>query len=141
MAKKKASKQEFTEVNVADVRAGMQVRVHQKIKDVNSKGEEKERIQIFEGLVLSRKHGNEPGATFTVRKVSEGVGVEKTYPVFTPLIAKIELVDTKMTNRSKLYFTRNFKKRLKSESERVRTYAKGETPKAGTKKTKKAKTA
>ncbi len=127
---KKAKKLEYATVDIKDVQAGQVVRVHQKIKDVNAKGEEKERIQIFEGLVLARKHGNEPGATFIVRKVSEGVGVEKTFPLFSPLIDKIEVVDTKISNRSKLYFARDYKKRLKSVTEKTKTYQKGETPKA-----------
>ncbi len=128
MAKQK--KIEYAAIDIKDVQAGQIVRVHQKIKDVNAKGEEKERVQIFEGLVLARKHGSEPGSTFIVRKVSEGVGVEKTFPVFSPLIEKIEVVDTKISNRSKLYFTRDYKKRLKSVGEKTKTYQKGETPKA-----------
>ena len=68
------------------LRAGDTVKVHQKIQD---KG--KTRIQIFEGLVLARKHGNEPGATFTVRKVVNGIGVEKIYPLYSPNIDKIEI--------------------------------------------------
>lgn len=129
MAKKKANKLEHKEIDVKEVKAGMLVRVHQLIKDVNAKGEEKERVQVFEGLVLSRKHGNELGATFTVRKISEGVGVEKMYPLHSPLIEKVELVDIKQTNQSKLYYTRDHKKRLKSVSEKKITIAKAETPK------------
>lgn len=83
------------------LRAGDTVRVHQKIQD---KG--KTRIQIFEGLVLARKHGDEPGATFTVRKVASGVGVEKVYPLYSPLIDKIEIVKRAQVRRSKLYYIR-----------------------------------
>ena len=83
------------------VRAGDTVRVSQKIQE---KG--KTRIQVFEGLVLSRKHGNEPGATFTVRKVSNGVGVEKTFPLYSPMIDKIEIVRRSKVRRAKLYFIR-----------------------------------
>jgi ribosomal protein L19 len=61
-----------------NLKPGMMVKVHQLIVDVNSKGEEKKRIQMFEGIVLAVKHGSEPGATVTVRKVSNGVGVEKS---------------------------------------------------------------
>lgn len=62
----------------------------------------------FEGLVISRKHGSEPGATFTVRTVLAGVGVEKIYPVHSPSIQKIEVVSSpKKVHRSKLYFVRN----------------------------------
>lgn len=83
------------------IKAGDTVRVHQKIQD---KG--KTRIQIFEGLVLARKHGTEPGATFTVRKVASGVGVEKIYPLYSPNIDKIEIVRRAKVRRSKLYYIR-----------------------------------
>lgn len=83
------------------IRSGDTVRVHQKIQE---KG--KTRIQVFEGLVLSRKHGNEAGSTFTVRKVSNGVGVEKIFPMYSPLIDKIEIVRRAKVRRAKLYFIR-----------------------------------
>jgi large subunit ribosomal protein L19 len=83
------------------IRAGDTVRVHQKIQD---KG--KTRIQIFEGTVLARKHGDEPGATFTVRKVSSGVGVEKIYPLYSPLIDKLEIVRRSKVRKAKLYYIR-----------------------------------
>jgi large subunit ribosomal protein L19 len=83
------------------LRAGDTVRVHQKIQD---KG--KTRIQIFEGIVLARKHGNESGATFTVRKVASGVGVEKIFPLYSPLIDKLEIVKRAKVRRSKLYYIR-----------------------------------
>ncbi len=83
------------------IRPGDTVRVHQKIQD---KG--KTRIQIFKGLVLARKHGDEPGATFTVRKVASGVGVEKIYPLYSPLIDKLEIVKRAKVRRSKLYYIR-----------------------------------
>lgn len=93
-------------VNMADrkalgIRPGDTVRVHQKIEE---KG--KTRLQIFEGVVLARKHGDEPGATFTVRKVASGVGVEKIYPLYSPLIDKIEIVKRSKVRRAKLYFIR-----------------------------------
>jgi large subunit ribosomal protein L19 len=96
----------------------MVIRLHQKIKDVNPKGEEKERIQVFEGLILAHKHGKEKGATITVRKTSEGIGVEKIFPLHSPTIDKIELVDQKVVNRAKLYYARDYKKRLKSVNEK-----------------------
>ncbi|MEK7638548.1 MAG: 50S ribosomal protein L19 [Patescibacteria group bacterium] len=83
------------------IRAGDTVRVHQKIQD---KG--KYRIQIFEGMVLGRKHGNEPGATFTVRKVTSGVGVEKIFPLYSPLIDKLEIVKRSKVRKAKLYYIR-----------------------------------
>lgn len=77
------------------------MRVHQKIED---KG--KTRIQMFEGLVLARKHGNEPGATFTVRRVVDGIGVEKIFPLYSPMIDKIEVVRRSKVRRAKLYYIR-----------------------------------
>jgi len=86
-----------------DIRAGDTVRVHQKIEE----GKGKFRIQIFEGLVLARKHGREAGATFTVRRVSSGVGVEKIYPLYSPMIDKVEIVKRARVRRAKLYYIRD----------------------------------
>jgi len=93
-------------INVADrkkldLRSGDTVKVSQKIQE---KG--KTRIQIFEGLVLARKHGTEAGATFTVRKVSGGFGIERIFPLYSPLIDKIEVVRRAKVRRSKLYYVR-----------------------------------
>ncbi len=86
---------------IQDLRAGDTVRVWQKIEE---KG--KTRLQAFEGLVLARKHGNEAGGTFTVRKVTSGVGVEKIFPVHSPMIDRVELVKRARMRRAKLYFIR-----------------------------------
>lgn len=83
------------------IRSGDTVRVWQKIQE---KG--KTRLQVFEGLVLARKHGSEAGATFTVRKVASGVGVEKIFPLYSPTIDKIEIIKRSKTRRSKLYYIR-----------------------------------
>lgn len=95
------------------LKPGMIVKVHQKVKETNPKGEEKERIQIFEGTILAMKHGHEAGATITVRKISEGVGVERIFPIHSPVVAKIELVRQIRVRRAKPFYLRTYKKRLK----------------------------
>lgn len=96
-----------------ELKPGMTVRVHEKIREKNAKGEEKERTQIFEGIIIAKKHGNQPGATITVRKVTEGIGVEKIYPIHSPIIAKIQPIRAAKVSRAKIGFVRNYKKRLK----------------------------
>src|SRR3989338_6747674 len=92
---------------------GEVVRVHQRVKETNAKGEEKERVQVFEGTVIARRHGSEPGATITVRKVSDGVGVEKILPLRLPSITKIEVKKRYRVRRAKLSYLRTSKKRLR----------------------------
>jgi len=104
--------------DIPNIKPGMTVRVYQKIKETNTKGEEKERLQYFEGLVLAVKHGSEPGASITVRKVTDGVGVEKIFPLHLPTITKIEIKKQVRVRRAKLNFLKNpkqrFKRRLKN---------------------------
>lgn len=102
---------QFTPVSVSerkklDMRAGDTVRVFVKIKEVGKDKKDRTRLQAFEGLCLARKHGTEPGATFTIRKVSGGVGVERIFPLYSPIIDKIEIVRRTKTRRSKLYYIR-----------------------------------
>ena len=98
---------------LAQVQPGVTVRVHQIITEKNSKGEDKKRIQIFEGMVLARAHASEQSATFTVRKVSEGIGVERIFPLYSPWIAAIEVVKRSKVRRAKLGYLRTYNKRLK----------------------------
>src|SRR3990167_8179415 len=84
-----------------DLRAGDTVKVWQKIAE---KG--KFRLQAFEGLVLARKHGTEAGATITVRRVASGVGVEKIFPLYSPMVDKIEVLKRSKVRRAKLYHVR-----------------------------------
>lgn len=105
-----------------DFASGDTVKVSTKITE---KG--KTRLQSFEGLVLARKHGTTPGATFTVRKVSGGIGVERIFPLYSPMIDKIEVTKKTRTRRSKLYYIRDkavkdVRKRLK----KAKAYVEGE---------------
>ena len=96
------------------IRAGDTVRVWQKIEELKKvkQANKKEalqktaRKQAFEGTVLAVKHGTEPGATFTVRKVASGVGVEKIFPLYSPMIDEIEVLRRARVRRAKLYFIR-----------------------------------
>ncbi len=85
-----------------DIRSGDTVRVWQKIQE-----KDKVRLQAFEGLVIAVKHGKEAGATFTVRRVASGVGVEKIFPLYSPMIDSIETVKRSKVRRAKLYHVRD----------------------------------
>lgn len=102
MATKVISTVDLAERKKLDIRSGDQVRVWQKIEE--DKG--KFRLQAFEGLVLARKHGSEAGATFTVRKVVGGIGVERIFPLYSPMIGEVELIRRSKVRRAKLYFIR-----------------------------------
>lgn len=76
------------------------------IKDKDAK-QAKERVSVFEGIVIARKHGSEPGATFTVRATVAGVGMEKIYPIYSPTIIKVDVINSpKKVKRAKLYYLR-----------------------------------
>jgi large subunit ribosomal protein L19 len=90
-------------VDLPDFKTGDQIRVHVKIKEG-----EKERIQVFEGVVIRKRKGN-TGATFTVRKVSYGVGVERIFPLHAPAIDRIDIVSRGKVRRSRLYYLRKLK--------------------------------
>jgi large subunit ribosomal protein L19 len=92
----------YMKKNIPDVRTGDTVKVHLKVKEGN-----KERIQIFEGLVIAVKHGQTLDGTFTVRKESFGIGVERVFPVHSPRIVKVERVKQSKVRRSKLYYMRD----------------------------------
>jgi large subunit ribosomal protein L19 len=124
---------QFSQVNTdsrknLDLQTGDTVRVYQKVEE---KG--KTRIQQFEGLVLARKHGKEAGATFTVRRTTDGYGTEKIFPLYSPMIDKIEIVKRSKTRRSKLYNIRRqaikqMSKRMKMMMVDITTEEKAEKP-------------
>ncbi len=89
------------------IKSGAMIRVSERIKEG-----EKERISRFKGVVICRKHGIEVGATFTVRSTVADIGVEKTYPINSPVIKKVEIISSpKKIHRSKLYFVRKLSKK------------------------------
>lgn len=97
------------------LKPGMTVKVYEKIKEFDAKGKEKERAQIFEGIILAIKSPNKISGTITVRKISEGIGVEKIFPINSPVIEKIVPVKQAKVNRAKLYYLRKYGKGLKEK--------------------------
>ena len=107
--------------DIPDVQPGDTVKVYQKIVETKD-NKTKERIQIFEGVVLARKHGKGVSATITVRKVIDSVGVERIFPIHSPFIEKIEIVRSSKVRRAKLYYLREAKgrkARLRNKEEKV----------------------
>ncbi|MDP2820933.1 MAG: 50S ribosomal protein L19 [bacterium] len=135
MSKETSLIQEQLKQNLPDIKPGDLVRVHQKIKEKN-----KERIQVFEGRVIARKHGKGINATITVRKVISNVGVEKIFPIHSPNIEKIEIAQKSKVRRAKLYYLRDvspkkarlkkieFKEAVAVEEEPEETVKKEEVP-------------
>ena len=121
MAGNKIDKTKLTSVDVEerkklDFSAGDTVRVWSKVLD--EKG--KIRLQAFEGIVLARKHGTEIGATFTVRRIASGVGVERIFPMYSPSIDKVEVTKKSRARKSKLYYVRA--KAVKDVRRKLRSY-------------------
>jgi large subunit ribosomal protein L19 len=102
--------QDYLRTDIPDFRPGDTVKVHVRLKEG-----EKERIQVFEGLVVARKHGG-VSETFTVRKISSGIGVERTFPLHTPSIARVEVARQGRVRRAKLYYIRS----LRGKAARIR---------------------
>ena len=96
------AKKEYLKTDIPQFSAGYIVRVHQKIKEG-----EKSRIQIFEGIVMGRKGGSGISASFRVRRVASGVGVERIFPLHSPNIAKIEIVSRGKVRTAKIRYIRN----------------------------------
>jgi large subunit ribosomal protein L19 len=122
MAGNKINKIKFSPVDIEerkalDFKAGDTVSVSSKILDEKGKF----RLQAFEGIVLARKHGTEAGATFTVRKVASGVGVERIFPLYSPMVDKVEITKRSRARRSKLYYIRT--KAVKDVRRKMRSVA------------------
>lgn len=99
----KSVEKEFMKEEITDFNPGDTVRIHFKVIEGN-----RERIQIFEGIVIKRR-GSGLGESFTVRRVSYGVGVERTFPVHSPKIEKIEVMRKGAVRRAKLYYLRKLR--------------------------------
>jgi large subunit ribosomal protein L19 len=96
------------------IKPGWTIRINQRIQEGS-----KTRVQAFEGMVISQKHGAEGGATITVRKTTDGIGVEKTFPVYLPSIESVAIIKKSKTRRAKLYYLRD--KTAKEIRKKVRT--------------------
>ncbi len=94
--------EQFGKKNIPQIKPGDTLRVHFKITEGS-----KTRIQIFEGICIAKKHGRLLNGSFTLRKISGGVGVERTFPLHSPLVTKIEKVKSRKVRRAKLYFIRD----------------------------------
>jgi large subunit ribosomal protein L19 len=137
MAGNKINKIKFSPVDIEerkklDFKAGDTINVSSKILDEKGPakdGTSKYRLQAFEGIVLARKHGKEAGATFTVRKVASGVGVERIFPLYSPMIDKIEVTKKSRARRSKLYYIRT--KAVKDVRSKMRSVTNQEDLSAG----------
>ena len=105
------------ESKLKDLQSGWTVKIYQKIKEG-----EKTRTQAFEGTVIATKHGKESGGTVTVRKVTDGIGVEKIFPIYLPTIEKVEVLKKSKVRRAKLYYLRE------KSSREIRKKMKQETP-------------
>lgn len=106
-----------------DLKVGQTVKIHQQIKEVEmteekgkAKTKERKRVQIFEGIIIAKKGGKGTSGTITVRKISNGVGVEKIFPLNLPTIVKVEPVKQAKVKRAKLYFLRDYNKKLKEKA-------------------------
>jgi len=121
----------FLKKDLPDIRPGDTIKVYQKIPasakaQARKKEGEKERTQVFEGVVLARKHGKGISSTITVRKVVDGIGVERIFPLHSPIIEKIEIVKRGKVRRAKLYYLRERvgkKARLKRKPTSAKTSA------------------
>ena len=112
--------EKYLKPNLPEIRPGDIVKVHLKLDEKTKRGVE--RSQIFEGLVIAKKHGKGMDGTFTMRRISQGVGVERIFPLHCPSISKIEVVKHSKVRRAKLYYMRKLagkKARMRAEGESI----------------------
>ena len=101
---------------IAKLKPGMTIRLHQKIKELNMKNEEKERLQYFEGIITAMRGNKSTGGTVTIQKTTDGITVEKIYPLGLPTINKIEIKKIAKVRRAKLTFLKKgYKKKLSEQ--------------------------
>ncbi len=103
---------QYCKTDLPDFSSGDTVRVHMKITEGT-----KERIQIFEGIVIKRAKGDKPTASFTVRKISSGIGVERTFPLHSPRVAQIDVISKGKVRRARLFYLRP----LRGKAARIKT--------------------
>lgn len=120
--------------DLPDIRPGDTVRFYQKIPAfakaaAGKKEEDKEKTQVFEGLVIARKHGKGISSTITVRKLISGIGVERIFPLCSPTIEKIDIIKRGKVRRAKLYYLRKSKgRKTRLKKKELGEVAKGEKP-------------
>ena len=110
--------EKYLKKDIPEIKPGDVVRVHLKLDEKTKRGAE--RTQVFEGLVIAKKHGRGTDGTFMVRKISEGIGVERVFPLHCPSISKIEIVRHSKVRRAKLYYMRKLagkKARMRASGE------------------------
>lgn len=105
------------EIKLPAFRVGDVVRIHRRVKEGN-----KERTQIIEGEIIARKHGSEPGATITLRRVTLGIAVELVIPIYSPFTEKLEIVKRQRVRRAKLYYLRRSKNKRIRLKEDLRSH-------------------
>lgn len=109
--------QQYGKKNIPDIRPGDTVRISFKITEGG-----KTRLQSYEGICIAKKHGNSLDGSFTLRKISGGIGVERTFPLHSPLITKIEKIKSRKTHRAKLYFIRDLVGKKAKKARELKDY-------------------
>jgi large subunit ribosomal protein L19 len=115
----------YTKKNIPDLKPGDVIKVHQKVKEGN-----KERIQIFEGMVIRVRGGKSLSGSFTVRRISYGIGIERVFPLHSPSIIKIEKTKSVKVRRARLYYLRNLIGKAAKKRKELKEFAAWEEPEA-----------